>query len=136
MSLNFRLRRLLCVYINFCLWTREPTIYIILYRNINGELEIELIQTQMTQKPMLRAEVYARALRASQNRKEDNLQRARSIILPPPSKVETVHEIFFETGLKSLLRLSVDICAQTDNTHRYKSLPVCSPRLASGLDLV
>jgi hypothetical protein len=32
------------------------------------ELELELIQTQMTQKPMLRAEVYARALRASQNR--------------------------------------------------------------------
>ena len=32
----------------------------------------ELIQTQMTQKPMLRAEVYARALRASQNRKEDS----------------------------------------------------------------
>ena len=37
------------------------------------ELELELIQTQMTQKPMLRAEVYARALRASQNRKEDSL---------------------------------------------------------------
>jgi hypothetical protein len=35
------------------------------------ELELELIQTQMTQKPLLRAEVYARALRASQNRKED-----------------------------------------------------------------
>ena len=34
------------------------------------ELELELIQTQMTQKPMLRAEVYARALRANQNRKE------------------------------------------------------------------
>jgi hypothetical protein len=31
------------------------------------EFELELIQTQMTQKPMLRAEVYARALRASQN---------------------------------------------------------------------
>jgi len=31
------------------------------------ELEPELIQTQMVQKPMLRAEVYARALRASQN---------------------------------------------------------------------
>jgi len=31
--------------------------------------ELELIQTQMTQKPMLRAEMYARALRASQNRK-------------------------------------------------------------------
>ena len=38
-----------------------------------SELELELIQTQMTQKPMLRAEVYARALRASQNRKEDSL---------------------------------------------------------------
>ena len=35
----------------------------------NYELELELIQTQMTQKPVLRAEVYARALRASQNRK-------------------------------------------------------------------
>ena len=34
---------------------------------------LELIQTQMTQKPMLRAEVYARALRASQNRKEDSV---------------------------------------------------------------
>jgi len=33
------------------------------------DLELELIQIQMTQKPMLRAEVYARALRASQNRK-------------------------------------------------------------------
>ena len=36
-------------------------------------IELELIQTQMTQKPMLRAEVYARALRASQNRKEDSV---------------------------------------------------------------
>ena len=53
-----------------------------LYRRIRGkvavmtlvsELELELIQTQMTQKPMLRAEVYARALRASQNRKEDSV---------------------------------------------------------------
>ena len=33
------------------------------------ELELELTQTQITQKPMLRSEVYARALRASQNRK-------------------------------------------------------------------
>ena len=33
------------------------------------ELEIELIETQMTQKTMLREEVYERALRASQNRK-------------------------------------------------------------------
>ena len=37
------------------------------------KLELELIQTQMTQKPMLRADVYARALRASQNRKEDSV---------------------------------------------------------------
>ena len=37
------------------------------------ELELELIQTQITQKPVLRAEVYARALRASQNRKEDSV---------------------------------------------------------------
>ena len=39
----------------------------------HGAIELELIQTQMTQKPMLRAEVYARALRASQNRKEDSV---------------------------------------------------------------
>jgi len=32
----------------------------------------------MAQKPMLRVEVYARALRASQIRKEDSVQRARS----------------------------------------------------------
>jgi MFS superfamily sulfate permease-like transporter len=35
--------------------------------------ELELIQTQMTQKPMLRTEVNARAMRASQNRKEDSV---------------------------------------------------------------
>ena len=34
------------------------------------ELELELIQTQIAQKPMLRAEVCARALRASLNVKE------------------------------------------------------------------
>jgi hypothetical protein len=34
-----------------------------------AELELELIQTQMAQKPMPRAEVYVRALRASQNMK-------------------------------------------------------------------
>jgi len=36
----------------------------------NCGLELELIQTQMTKKPMLRAEVYAHAMRASQNRKK------------------------------------------------------------------
>ena len=35
------------------------------------ECELELIQTEMTQKPMLRAEVYAHAMRASQNRKKE-----------------------------------------------------------------
>ena len=40
---------------------------------LRNTVELELIQTQMTQKPMLRAEVYARALRASQNRKEDSV---------------------------------------------------------------
>jgi len=40
---------------------------------LNSTFELELIQTQMTQKPMLRAEVYARALRASKNRKEDGV---------------------------------------------------------------
>jgi hypothetical protein len=36
-------------------------------RDAHKELELELIHTQMAQKPMLRAEVCARALRASQN---------------------------------------------------------------------
>ena len=35
----------------------------------------------MTQKPMLRAEVYARALRASQNRKEDSVASLFSVCL-------------------------------------------------------
>ena len=35
------------------------------------ELELELIQIQMAQKPMLRAEVYAHAMRASQHRKKE-----------------------------------------------------------------
>ena len=48
-----------------------PKLHYLLIRAL--ELELELIQTQMTQKPMLRAEVYARALRASQNRKEDSV---------------------------------------------------------------
>ena len=34
-------------------------------------VELELIQTQMAQEPMLRAEVYAHAMRASQNRKKE-----------------------------------------------------------------
>jgi len=57
-----------------------------IYSKRTRALELELIKTQMTQKPMLRAEVYARALRASQNRNEKIVLRAGSIQLPPPSK--------------------------------------------------
>ena len=53
----------------------------------------------MTQKPVLRAEVYARALRASQNHEEGSVQRAGSIIIQPPSKVKTVHEIILKPDL-------------------------------------
>jgi len=35
------------------------------------DAELELIQIQMAQKPMLRAEVYAHAMHASQNRKKE-----------------------------------------------------------------
>ena len=45
------------------------------------EIELELIQTQMAQKPMLRAEVYARALRASQNLKESGGMGGRAMRL-------------------------------------------------------
>jgi hypothetical protein len=54
------------------------------------ELELELIQTQMTQKPMLRAEVYARALRASQNRKEDSVKS--SYVLTSESGGRATHK--------------------------------------------
>jgi ferredoxin len=37
------------------------------------EIELELVQTQTAQKPMLRAEVYARALRASKNVKRADM---------------------------------------------------------------
>jgi len=57
-----------------------------------AKLGLEQIQTQMTQKPMLRAEVYAR--RCAQvkivNRK---CVEARKFGPPPLSKVETVHKI-------------------------------------------
>jgi hypothetical protein len=39
-------------------------------------MELELIQTLMAQKPMLRAEVYARALRASHNAKRADARLA------------------------------------------------------------
>jgi hypothetical protein len=45
----------------------------LLWRDEGSFLELELIQTQMTEKPMLWEEVYPRALRASHYRKEDSL---------------------------------------------------------------
>ena len=45
----------------------------------------------MAQKPMLRAEVYAHAMRAGQNREEE-VQRVGSMALSTLSEVETVHE--------------------------------------------
>ena len=48
-----------------------PGSCVLIYICIGIELELELIQTQMAQKPMLRAEVYAHAMRASQNRKKE-----------------------------------------------------------------
>jgi hypothetical protein len=53
----------------------------------------------MTQKPMLRGEVCARALRLSQSSKDYSLKRVGSIILPAPSKEETVHEIILKPHL-------------------------------------
>ena len=51
------------------------------------ELELELIQTQMAQKPMLRAEVYAHAMRASQNRKKEvRREKAKTHPPTPPSR--------------------------------------------------
>ena len=50
-----------------------------------------------------------RALRASPNHKEDCMQRAGSIILPPPpSKVETVHETTLKPDFSRFcVRLSI-----------------------------
>ena len=44
-------------------------------RNRTLELELELIQTQMAQKPMLRVEMYARTFCASQNERERASER-------------------------------------------------------------
>ena len=49
---------------NFFMYREDSTTQT---RASTQELELELIQTQMAQKPMLLAEVYARALSASQN---------------------------------------------------------------------
>ena len=48
---------------------------------IELELELERIQTQMAQKPKLRAEVYASALRARQNVRESGVIGGRAMCL-------------------------------------------------------
>ena len=50
--------------------TKTKELKLLIARNsisIMYKLELDLIQTQMTQKPMLRAEVYVRALRIQIN---------------------------------------------------------------------
>jgi len=62
-------------------------------RDLTGELELELIQTQMTQKPMLRAEVYALKIVSRmcvESRKFGN---------SPLSKADSVHEINLRPAL-------------------------------------
>jgi hypothetical protein len=48
-------------------WGSEFTAKIAALQGIKNKLGLELIQTQMAHKPILQAEVYARALHASQN---------------------------------------------------------------------
>jgi hypothetical protein len=48
-----------------------------IFKTIKFELELELIQTQMAQKPVLRVDVYSRALRASKNVKRAEVWWAR-----------------------------------------------------------
>ena len=57
----------------------------------------------MTQKPVLRAEVYARALRASQRGRKHNTST------PLYSKVETVHELVLKPDLS---RFCVCFCIE------------------------
>ena len=68
------------------------------------ELELELIQTQMAQKPMLRAEVYAHAMRASQNRKKE-VRREKEAYYFQPSLKWKLFMNQFGTRLRSLQRL-------------------------------
>ena len=55
----------------------------------------------MTQKSRLRAEFYARALRASHNRKGVSVLRAGSITLPSPSEVESANDAILKPDLSS-----------------------------------
>ena len=50
-------------------------------------LELELIQTQMAQIPVLRTEVYAHAMRASQNRKKEVRREKEAQYFQPSLKL-------------------------------------------------
>jgi len=54
-----------------CAYVTSVYLFFFVIGRVLTRLELELIQTQMAQKPMLRAEVYAHATRASQNRKKE-----------------------------------------------------------------
>ena len=54
-------------------WKRKELVGVRRVCTHYSELELELIQTQMAQKPVLRAEVYARALRASQKLERERM---------------------------------------------------------------
>jgi hypothetical protein len=81
------------------------------------ELELELIQTQMTQKPMLRAEVYARALRASQNRKEDSVMS--SYVLTSESGGRATH-----TVIELSFHLESNVALATHNRFSSRLAPL------------
>ena len=90
---------------------------------VQFELELELIQTQMTQKPMLRAEVYARALRASQNRKEDSVMS--SYVLTSESGGRATH-----TVIELSFHLESNVALATRNRFPADSHP-CSNLIKS-----
>ena len=67
LSRSYSHRTGIIVLLELGLYTQRQTNYQQGYVQTQIELELELIQTQMTQKPVLRAEVYAHAMRTSQN---------------------------------------------------------------------
>ena len=81
---------------------------------------LELIQTQMAQKPMLRAEVYAHAMRASQNRKKEvRREKKSSYVLTSESGGRATH-----TVIELSFHLESNVAFATRN------------RFSSGLDLL
>ena len=71
----------------------------------------------MTQKPMLRAEVYARALRASQNRKEDSVKS--SYVLTSESGGRATHTVI-ELSFHLESNVALDVWYVLRITSRYR----------------